>query len=106
MKLKIITSVVTLALCGVAGPVLAAVSAQDAARLGADLTMMGAEKAGNAAGTIPAWDGGITSPAKAGFPDFKTGGHHPDPYAADKPLYRIDPSSMGRYAAQLTEGNK
>ena len=36
----------------------AAVTAQQAARLGADLTPMGAEKAGNAAGTIPAWTGG------------------------------------------------
>ena len=106
MKMKIVASVATLALFGMAGTALAAVSAQEAARLGADLTPMGAEKAGNAAGTIPAWDGGISSPAKAGFPGFKTGGHHPDPYAADKPLYRIDPSNMGRYAAQLTEGNK
>jgi hypothetical protein len=64
-------------LCCVAGTALAAVSAQEAARLGKDLTPMGAEKAGNAAGTIPAWDGGITSPAKAGFPDFKTGGTTP-----------------------------
>ncbi len=106
MKMKIVASVATLALFGMAGAALAAVSAQEAARLGADLTPMGAEKAGNAAGTIPAWDGGITSAAKAGFPGFKTGGHHPDPYAADKPLYRVDSSNMGRYAAQLTEGHK
>ena len=40
----------------------AALSPQDAARLGADLTPLGGEKAGNADGTIPAWDGGITTP--------------------------------------------
>ena len=34
----------------------AAVSAQEAAHLGADLTPLGGEKAGNAAGTIPAWE--------------------------------------------------
>ena len=106
MKLKIVSSAFALALCGLTGAALAGVSAQEAARLGADLMPMGGEKAGNAAGTIPAWDGGITSPAKAGFAAFKTGGHHPDPYAADKPLYRVDPSTMGRYAAQLTEGHK
>ena len=106
MNRKFLSSVATLALCCAAGSALAAVSAQEAARLGKDLTPMGAEKAGNAAGTIPAWDGGITSPAKAGFPDFKTGGHHPDPYAADKPLYKIDASNMGKYAALLTEGHK
>ena len=31
-------------------------------RLSNDLTPMGSERAGNAAGTIPEWTGGITSP--------------------------------------------
>ena len=84
----------------------AAVSAADAERLGADLTPLGGEKAGNAAGTIPAWDGGITSAAKAGFPDFKPGGHHPDPYASDKPLFTITAANMSQYADKLTEGHK
>ena len=106
MKLKQIAGLAALVFAGLAGSANAAVSAQEAARLGADLTPMGAIKAGNAAGTIPAWDGGITSPAKAGFPNFKSGGHHPDPYAADKPLFKIDPSNMSRYAANMTEGNK
>jgi len=106
MNRKFLSSVASLMMCCAAGSALAAVSAQEAARLGKDLTPMGAEKAGNAAGTIPAWDGGITSPAKAGFPDFKTGGHHPDPYAADKPLYKVDASNMGQYAGLLTEGQK
>jgi hypothetical protein len=106
MKFTILSSVAALAMCCTTGSALAAASAQEAARLGADLTPTGAEKAGNAAGTIPAWEGGITSPAKAGFPNFKTGGHHPDPFAADKPLYKIDPSNMGKYDAQLTEGHK
>ena len=51
---------------------------------------MGAEKAGNAAGTIPAWNGGMKSAAEAGATGFKSGGHHPDPFAADKPAYKID----------------
>ena len=106
MKLKQIAGLAALVFAGLAGSANAAVSAQEAARLGADLTPMGAIKAGNAAGTIPAWDGGITSPAKAGFPNFKSGGHHPDPYAADKPLFKIDPSNMSRYAANMTEGSK
>lgn len=81
-------------------------SAADAGRLGADLTPMGAEKAGNAAGTIPAWTGGIKSAAEAGAAGFKPGGHHPDPYASDKPLYRIDAASAPKYAANLTAGSK
>lgn len=31
-------------------------------RLGKDLTPMGSVKAGNAAGTIPAWTGGVSKP--------------------------------------------
>lgn len=106
MNFKILATVASLAICGVTGSALAAVSAQEAARLGADLTPMGAEKAGNAAGTIPAWEGGLTSTAKAGATGFKPGTHYPDPFAADKPLYKVDPANMGRYEAQLTEGHK
>src|SRR5262249_56443140 len=43
----------------------------------------------NADGTIPAWTGGIKSAAEAGFPNYKSGDHHPDPYASDKPLFTI-----------------
>lgn len=40
---------------------LAKISPEQAARLGGDeLTPMGAERAGNADGTIPPWEGGIT----------------------------------------------
>jgi hypothetical protein len=93
------------AACMVA-PAWAAISPQEAARLGADLTPLGAEKAGNADGTIPEWTGGIKSPADAGFPNYKTGQHHPDPFANDKPLFTITPENMGQYAAKLTEGHK
>ncbi|WP_339485746.1 DUF1329 domain-containing protein [Pseudomonas sp. EL_65y_Pfl2_R95] len=83
------------------GSTLAAVSAEDAAKLGTTLTPFGAEKAGNAAGTIPAWTGGITkAPA-----DYKTPGqHHPDPFAADKPLFTITKANLDQYKANLTPG--
>jgi Protein of unknown function (DUF1329) len=83
-----------------------AVSPQEAAHLGQDLTPLGGEKAGNADGSIPAWTGGIKSAAEAGFPAYKSGDHHPDPYAADKPLFTITPANAGQYAAKLTEGHK
>jgi len=105
-KLKTILGAGVLAAAGVAGIAAAGVTAEQAARLGADLTPMGAEKGGNAAGTIPAWNGGIKSAADAGAPGFKPGGHHPDPYASDKPLYKIDASNMSKYAANLTAGHK
>src|SRR5688572_33029894 len=87
-------------------PAFAAVSAADAAKLGNELTPLGAEKAGNADGSIPAWDGGLTSAAQAGFPNFRPGQHHPDPYASDKPLYTITAANMNQYANKLTEGHK
>ena len=55
-KLKHILGPGVAGAAGVAALANAAVTAQQAARLGADLTPMGAEKAGNAAGTIPGVD--------------------------------------------------
>jgi hypothetical protein len=79
---------------------LAAVSPQDAARLQTTLTPLGAEKAGNAAGSIPAWTGGITQAP----PGFKPGQHPVDPYAADKPLFTITRANLEQYKANLTPG--
>jgi hypothetical protein len=103
--MKKLKSIVGAGILLAAGAAMSA-SAADPSRLGADLTPMGAEKAGNAAGTIPAWTGGIRSAAEAGAPGFKPGGHHPDPFASDKPLYRIDASNQAKYAANLTAGSK
>ncbi|MSP44213.1 MAG: DUF1329 domain-containing protein [Alphaproteobacteria bacterium] len=83
---------------------LAAVSAQEAARLGADLTPVGAEKAGNAAGTIPAWDGGLTAPPPGISIDPAK--HLPDPFAADQPLYTVTAANMAQYESILPDGHK
>lgn len=85
-----------------AGTVMAKVSADDAAKLGNELTPVGAEKAANADGTIPAWDGGITK-----FPaGYQVGGRYVDPYAGDKALFTITKANMSQYADKLTEGQK
>ncbi len=81
----------------------AAVSADEAAKLKTTLMPLGGEKAGNAAGTIPAWSGGITKPP---FANYKPGMHHPDPFASDKPLFVITAQNMNQYAEQLSEGQK
>ena len=83
-----------------------AISDEEAAKLGQELTPMGAVKSGNTEGTIPAWEGGIRSTAEAGFPDFKVGGHHPDPFADDAVMFTINADNMDQYADQLTEGHK
>ena len=48
--------------CTLSFPVLAEISSDQIARLGRDLMPLGGERAGNSAGTIPSWNGGITSP--------------------------------------------
>jgi hypothetical protein len=79
---------------------LAKLSAEEVARLGQDLTPMGAEKAGNADGSIPAWNNGITA-APAGY---DVGMHHLDPFSSDKVLFTIDKSNIDKYKANLSPG--
>nr|AHX39645.1 hypothetical protein [Pseudoalteromonas luteoviolacea] len=73
---------------------------EEVARLGKDLSPIGAEIAGNADGSIPAWTGGITKPPA----NFKPGMHHPDPYADDKILFTIDKSNLDKYKDNLSPG--
>jgi len=82
----------------------AEVPADQIARLGHDLTPMGAEKAGNADGSIPAWTGGLTA-APEGI-GFKGDGFYPDPYASDPVLYTVTPANAEKYAGLLTAGQK
>ncbi len=89
----------TLFLCTAAG-LSAAITEAQAARLGADLTPLGGEKAGNADGSIPEWTGGITAPPAG----YTVGDHHPDPFATDQPLYTVTPANMDQYKDKLTAG--
>jgi hypothetical protein len=81
----------------------AKISEQEAARLETDLTPMGAERAGNAAGTIPAWTGSLKgAPAEL---SYKGDGHPlPNPYAGEKPLFSITAENLEQYKEQLTVG--
>jgi hypothetical protein len=87
---------------GAAASLEAEVSSQEIARLGADLTPMGAEKAGNTEGTIPAWEGGITTPPAG----YEPGDHHPDPFADDAVLFTITADNADEYSDLLTPGYK
>jgi hypothetical protein len=82
-------------------PAFAAISDTDLARLGQELTPLGAERAGNASGTIPAWEGGITIPPAG----YQVGDHHPDPFPGDQPLATITASNLSEYADRLTAGH-
>ena len=81
----------------------AGVSQQEADRLGGqDLTPMGAERPGNAAGTIPPWTGGITTP-QAGYTPEAT---HPDPYADDKILHPVTAENLAEHEQFLSAGHQ
>ena len=83
-------------------PATAEVTAAEAAKLGAELTPMGAEKAGNADGTIPAWDGGLSEPPAG----YVAGEHHRNPYADDTVLFTITAANMAEHADKLTPGHQ
>ena len=90
--------VITLSL--LASAVSAKVSDADAAKLGAELTPIGAEKAGNAAGTIPEWTGGYTNaPA-----DYKSGDRLPNPFPDDQPQFTINKGNMDQYKDNMSPG--
>lgn len=65
----------------------AAVTPQEAQNLKSSLTPVGAERAGNAAGTIPAWTGGASPPG-----------------ASEKPVLVLTQRNVRDHAEQLPEG--
>ena len=75
-----------------------AVGQHEADALRGMLTPVGAERAGNQAGTIPAWTGGLTEPGG------KPGTPWSDPFAGEAKLFTIDAGNAQRYAADLPEG--
>jgi hypothetical protein len=101
-----------------AGPCAAAVSAEEAAKLGKELTPVGAQAAGNADGTIPAWAGASlyrpeqlkmsyaqlqalrkSNPGALQATMSPTG-------AATQPLFTISKANVAKYADRLTAGHK
>jgi hypothetical protein len=96
-------ALVLLVAAACAGTSYAAVTPEEAKALGTTLTAIGAEKAGNKDGTIPPYEGGLTTPPAG----FKPGdGVRPDPFAGDKPRLVIDAKNMAQHAAQLTAGTQ
>jgi hypothetical protein len=80
----------------------AAVSQAQADQLKTTLTPIGALRAGNADGSIPAWTGGCTEiPAGWTSPSLM-----PDMFASDQPVVTINASNMAQYADKLPESVK
>lgn len=97
---------------------MAAISQAEINQLGGDkLTVIGAEKAGNKDGSIPAYTGGITKGPDGWYYEGKLKvpssaykarsiGDRPDPFKDDKVLYTITSSNINQYDSFLTEGTK
>jgi len=95
MKMKLLT-LSALALAMGSNTVFAKVSTQEASLIGKTLTSVGAEKAGNAAGTIPAYTGGLAH--QEGVDPLK------NIYATELPLFTITAKNLEQYKANLSDG--
>ncbi len=87
---------------GIASIGTAKVNPKEAERLKGELTPMGAERAGNADGSIPAWEGGLTTPPAG----FQKGGNFVDPFAGDSVLFKITAQNMDQYKDKLSAGQQ
>jgi hypothetical protein len=100
--MKTFTKITFLAALGLLAPIaFAEITAEQAASLGGDeFTPIGAERAGNAAGTIPAWTGGLTE-LPAGYVE---GEPLVDPFPDEQPLFTITAQNFEQYKENLSTG--
>ncbi|WP_234981592.1 DUF1329 domain-containing protein [Fontimonas thermophila] len=100
MDTAVLRAVILTAATLAATPSWAKVSPEEAAQLGKNLTPIGAERAGNADGTIPEWkpapQRGEIKPMFPSNPDID----------GDKILFTITQANMAQYADKLSEGHK
>jgi hypothetical protein len=91
------------ALIWLASATFAGVDEQNAARLdGDELTPIGALRAGNAEGSIPAWTGGLDISNQS----FAKDKFLPNPFQDDKILFSITAENIDLYSDKLSEGQK
>ncbi len=104
---RIATGLILTGFAVLSNTALAKTTAQAAAELGKSLTPVGAIAAGNKDGSIPAWNGGVPK-LPAMFDGYKhgAGDYYPDPFPEDKPLFKIGPDNVAKYAAMLPAGAK
>lgn len=100
MRNKLVAGVAAV-LVGFSTQSLAKVTEAEAARLDKDLTPLGAERAGNASGTIPAWTGGLKTPPG----NWKAGDVEVNPYPDDQPMFVINGDNTDLYRDKLTDGH-
>jgi Protein of unknown function (DUF1329) len=101
--MRFTTRIITAALMAACAGATYGASPEEAKQLGTTLTAVGAEKAGNKEGTIPAYTGGLTSPPASYEKGSKL---RPDPFATEKPRLVITGKDAAAHADKLTEGTK
>lgn len=96
MRIQALRLLIAMLSCFLGPLALAKVPPEEVARLGKDLTPMGAEQAANDDGSIPAWEGGLAQ--KEVSPD--TG--YVDPFANEQPLFVISKDNLEQYREHMT----
>lgn len=89
-----------LALAFAASTVQAGVSPEKAALLDSVLTPVGAERAGNAEGTIPAWTKEVVEPPA----DWQPGERYTTPFPDAEPIFTITADNLDQYRDNLSPG--
>ncbi|MCB1656210.1 MAG: DUF1329 domain-containing protein [Pseudomonadales bacterium] len=82
------------------------VTPEEAAQLGKNLTCLGAERAGNAAGSIPAFTGEYVDQVPGWNHILYSGDQPVDPFKDEVPVLVLTSSNYKEHAANLTEGQK
>ncbi|MGB3726809.1 MAG: DUF1329 domain-containing protein, partial [Glaciecola sp.] len=100
-KLKTTISLLVVSIGVMSSALQAKVSSNEAALLGTSLTPIGAEVAGNEAGTIPAWTGGLNSKNTT---KSKDSGRPDNPFPDEKALFVITNENLEQYKANLSDG--
>jgi len=91
----------TLAASAALRPAHAQTAAPDPSPLTTTLTPLGAERAGNADGSIPAWTGGVVS---APLPPNQS--VEIPMFEDEQPIYTVDAGNMAQYASLLNAGTR
>ncbi|MDI9245349.1 DUF1329 domain-containing protein [Marinobacter sp. CHS3-4] len=84
----------------IAGPAFADLTAEQVAKLGSELTPIGANPNANEDGTIPAWTGGLKTPPEGWDPEQG----YIDPFPGDQVKFTITRENMDQYRDKLSAG--
>lgn len=88
------------AVFAISAPALAELAPEQVAKLGSELTPVGANPEANADGSIPAWTGGLTSPPDGWSPEQG----YINPFPEDEVQFTITADNLDEYRDHLSAG--